>query len=178
MTEEESKNVQAVEGELCPICRSKTLTMTEADIEVPYFGKMFIFSMQCSSCKFRKADVEAAEHKEPSRWTLEIDSEEDMKARVVKSSDATVKIPRIGSIEPGSASEGYITNVEGIFERIKQQIEHIRDSTDDETEKKKAKNLLKKIRRISFGEEKAKLIIEDPTGNSAIISDKAERKKL
>ena len=42
----------------------------------------------------------------------------------------------------------------------------------------KAKNLLKKIQKISWGQEKAKLIIEDPSGNSAIISEKAVKSKL
>ena len=44
---------------------------------------------------------------------------------------------------------------------------------EDEESKKKAKNLLKKITRIIWGQEKQKIIIEDPSGNSAIISDKA-----
>jgi len=38
--------------------------------------------------------------------------------------------------------------------------------------------MLKKITRITWGKEKAKIIIEDPSGNSAIISDKAVKAKL
>jgi len=37
----------------------------------------------------------------------------------------------------------------------------------------KAIKMLKKINRVLWGQDKLKLIIEDPTGNSAIISDKA-----
>ena len=40
-------------------------------------------------------------------------------------------------------------------------------------DRKKAKSLLKKIRGIMWGEEKITITIEDPTGNSAIISEKA-----
>ena len=47
-----------------------------------------------------------------------------------------------------------------------------------ELEVLKAKNMLKKINKIIDGQEKAKLIIEDPSGNSAIISEKAEKSKL
>ncbi len=47
------------------------------------------------------------------------------------------------------------------------------EAEEDEEDKKKAKNLLKKLLNITWGKEKQKIIIEDPSGNSAIISDKA-----
>ena len=176
MTKEEK--VESISGETCPMCRKKTLTLTEAEREVPYFGKVSIFSMSCSSCDYHKADIEALEKHEPSKYTFDISSEEDMKIRVVKSSEATVKIPHITTITPGPASNGYVTNIEGIFNRVKKQIEVARDTADDPADKKKAKNLLKKISKIMWGRQSQKIIIEDPSGNSAIISDKAEKSKL
>ena len=167
-----------LENQECPICHKKTLTLREGYMEIPYFGKVYIYSMDCSNCKFHKADIEIAEKRDPSRYTLEIESEDDLKIRVIKSSNATVKIPRIATITPGPASNGYVTNVEGILNRIKTQTENIKDNTDDEEEKKKAKNMLKKIQRVMWGREKIKLIIEDPTGNSAIISEKAKIEKI
>lgn len=167
-----------LEKQPCPLCHQKTLTLTEEETEVPYFGKVFLFSMTCSNCKYHKADIEAAEKKDPVKYSFEISSEKDMNVRVVKSSEATVKIPHITTITPGPASQGFITNIEGIFNRVKQQTEVLRDSADDDADRKKAKNLLKKITRIIRGKEKSKLIIEDPSGNSAIISDKAEKSSL
>ena len=101
-----------------------------------------------------------------------------MKVRIVKSSEATVKIPHITTITPGPASNGYITNIEGIFSRVKHEIEVVRDTAEEDEDRKKAKNLLKKITRIMWGQESQKIIIEDPSGNSAIISDKAVVEKL
>lgn len=167
-----------LEKQPCPVCGKKALTLTEDQTEVPYFGKVHVFSMTCSSCKYHKADVEAAEVKEPCKYTFEISSEEDMKVRVVKSSQATVKIPHITTISPGPASNGYVTNVEGILNRVKHAIEVAKEAEEDPGAKKRAKNLLKKLTKIMWGQEKAKLIIEDPSGNSAIISDKAERSVL
>ena len=164
---------QSTSGETCPLCYQKTLTLMEKETEVPYFGKVYLFSMTCNNCKYHKADVESIEQKEPSKFTFEIGSEEDMKVRVVKSSEATVKIPHVTTIEPGPASQGFVTNIEGILNRVKYQIENIRDNSEDDKDKKKAKNLLKKILNIMWGKEKQKIIIEDPSGNSAIISDKA-----
>jgi zinc finger protein len=134
--------------------------------------------MDCSNCKYHKADVESAEKKEPAKYTLEINSEEDMKIRVIKSSEGTIKIPHITTITPGPSSNGYITNVEGILNRVKHSIEIARDSEEDKSAKKKAKNLIKKLTKVMWGQEKLKLIIEDPTGNSAIINEKVVIGKL
>jgi len=167
-----------LEKQPCPMCRQKTLTLIEEEREVPYFGNVYLFSMTCSNCKYHKADIEVANQNDPCKYSLDIDSEKDMKIRIVKSANATVKIPYIGSIEPGAASNGYVTNVEGIFNRIKRIVESAKEEAEDQADKKKAKKLLKKITKITWGQENAKIIIEDPSGNSAIISDKAKKEKL
>ena len=170
--------METLENQQCPICSQKALTLTEDEREVPYFGKVYLFSMTCHSCKYHKADVEVADSHDPSKYSIEIDSAEDMKIRIVKSGNATVKIPYIGSIEPGETANGYVTNIEGIFNRMKRMVEFAKEEAEDQAEKKKAKNMLKKINKIVLGQEKAKLIIEDPSGNSAIISEKAKKEKL
>lgn len=172
----EQSNVLA--GQLCPMCGKKTLTLTETKIEVPFFGNTFVFTMNCTSCKYRKSDIEGEQQKEPCRYTFEVSGKEDLNVRVVKSAEATVKIPHVGTMEPGPASEGFITNIEGIIIKFKEQIEHLKNDEEDEEARKKAKNLLKKIQKVLWGDEKLKIIIEDPSGNSAIISDKAEKKKI
>ncbi|MBL7054320.1 ZPR1 zinc finger domain-containing protein [Candidatus Woesearchaeota archaeon] len=170
--------VDIMDNQPCPFCHEKALTLMEEETEVPYFGKVFLFSMTCSNCKYHKADIEATERKEPVKYTFEISSEKDLNTRVVKSSEATIKIPHITTITPGPASQGFITNIEGIFKRVKHQIETLRDTAEEKEDRTKAKNLLKKITRIMWGQESSKLIIEDPSGNSAIISDKAEKSTL
>ena len=178
MTEQEDLQEKDFEQQPCPLCHEKTLILTEREIEVPYFGNVYLFSMTCSNCKYHKADVEATEQKYPVKFEFEITSEEDMKVRVVKSSEATVKLPHLATISPGPASQGYVTNIEGILNRVKYQIESVKEMEEDEEDKKKAKNLLKKLTRITWGQENQKIIIEDPSGNSAIISDKAIKMSL
>ena len=168
-----------LDNQPCPVCRNKTLTLTEDMVEVPYFGKTYIFSMRCSSCKYFMSDVEAEEQKEPSRYTIETDSDKDMQIRVVKSSAAAIKIPQLKmSVESGPASIGFISNIEGVLDRFKEIIEQEKESTDEEGVRKNAKNLLKKIWKIKLGDIKVKIILEDSTGNSAIISEKAKVEKL
>ncbi len=87
-------------------------------------------------------------------------------------------IPRIGSIEPGENAEGFVSNVEGVLQRFQKQVEHLRDSADDIKDRKKAKNLLKKIQKVLWGEESITISIKDKSGNSAIVSDKAKVEKV
>jgi len=168
-----------MEKEICPFCHKKTMTLMEEEKEIPYFGKVFLFSMDCESCNFYKSDVEAAELQDPCKITFTVESEEDLKVRIVKSSSASISMPTIRmSQRPGPASIGFITNVEGLINRFQRIVEGERDNADDKDARKKAKNILKKFRKVKYGEDKLKIVIEDPSGNSAIISDRAIVKKI
>ena len=163
----------------CPICGKDKLTLTEEDYDIPHFGKCFLMTMHCDSCHYHTSDVESEENKGPIKITFEVEKEEDMRVRVIKSSEAAVKIPQMHmSMEPGTASTGFLSNIEGLLNRFKKIIESERDNAEDQSVRKKAKNLLKKLWKVEIGEEKLKIIIEDPSGNSAIVSDRAETKKL
>ncbi|MFH1591001.1 MAG: ZPR1 zinc finger domain-containing protein [archaeon] len=167
-----------IDGQPCPMCNEKSLTLMEDHSEIPYFGQVFLFSMSCSACKYHKADVEAAEKHEGAKYEFEVDGEEDLKVRVVKSGNATIKIPHIITITPGVASNGFISNIEGVLNRVKAVVESAKETEEDADAKKKAKNILKKLSKVLWGQEKLKIIIEDPTGNSAIISDKTKKSKM
>src|SRR3989338_7700471 len=135
-----------IKGETCPICLEKKLSLTEDEMEIPFFGKTFVFSMHCEGCAFHKADI---------------------------------KVPQLHmSVTPGPASEGYISNIEGLLNRFEKVIEDERESSEEENAKTTAKNLLKKIRKVKWGEMPLKIVIEDPSGNSAIISEQTIIEKL
>ena len=171
--------VDEIKGEQCPFCLKKTLILREEELDIPHFGKTFVFSMKCEECHFNKSDVEAAERKDPVKITFTVEKEDDLKVRLVKSSEASIKVPGLKiDVRPGPASIGFVSNVEGLLDRFQKIIEGQRDSTDDDSIKKKAKNLLKKLRKVKWGDAPLKIIIEDPSGNSAIISEKAEVKKI
>ncbi|MCK5107280.1 MAG: ZPR1 zinc finger domain-containing protein [Nanoarchaeota archaeon] len=174
----ENSKIEKLGGQPCPMCFKKTLTLMEQEDEIPFFGKVHIFSMRCSNCNYNKSDIESSERKEPCKYTFEINGEEDLKVRVVKSSEATLKLPRIMSVRPGPASNGYVTNIEGVLNRAKDALERSKELSDEKKDKIAAIKLIKKINKIIFGSEKLKITIEDPSGNSAIISDKAVKTKL
>jgi zinc finger protein len=171
-------NMSEIKDQECPFCGDKKAILREEDIEIPFFGRVYVLSMECEACGTRKSDVEPVESKEPCKYTLEVESEDDLNIKIVKSGQATVKIPRIITMESGPASNGYVTNVEGLLERAKKIIQSAAESEDDPAAKKKAKNLIKKLNKILVGREKIKISIEDPSGHSCIVSDKAVKGKL
>lgn len=164
----------------CPYCGSKDgLALTEGETEVPYFGKLFLFSLKCKDCNISLSDVESAEEREPCRITFETSSDKDMSVRVVKSSHASISIPTLKmSLESGEGSEGYVSNIEGLLTRFENILKDEKENAEEDEDKLKAKNLLKKMWKIKLGDVPCKIIIEDKTGNSAIISDKAVVEKL
>ena len=167
-----------IKNQPCAFCEEKKLTLREEEVDIPHFGRVFVLCAECEGCGYRRSDVEPAETKGPCKYTFEVEAEEDMSIKIVKSGEATLKIPHIITIEPGPVSEGYITNVEGLIERVKKIIQSAADAEDEEPAKKKAKNMIKKLNNVILGREKLKIIIEDPSGHSAIISDKAQKSKM
>lgn len=171
-----AEHLSVLAGQECPVCRRKESTFSELEREIP-FGekkvKSYIFSMSCAACGFRKADVELAEAGEPASYELELSSPEDLNIYVIKSAEAAVRIPDIVSIEPGPASNGYITTIEGLLKRVVRAIELAKEHADEPKEIAKANALLARLNAALEGKAKLTVIIEDKTGNSAILSPKA-----
>lgn len=174
--------MEVLEGETCPFCNNATLTLTEDDVDVPFFGRCYVFSMSCTSCKYSKADIESEETREPSKHEFVVNGDEDLKVRVIRSSEGMIRVGTFGTIEPGENAEGFISNVEGVIERFKKVVEgqklkpeEMDDASDEDlANHERAREAVKKLNRVLMGSDKLTLAIEDPTGNSAIISDKTK----
>ncbi|MBW9221996.1 ZPR1 zinc finger domain-containing protein [Methanothermococcus sp. SCGC AD-155-C09] len=173
----ENKSVNIID---CPICQSKnTFKIITNQLDIPYLGKVIETTMICNNCKYRKSDILPIEVKEPKRFILKICKEEDLNKRVVKSSTGYIKVPELGfEVKPGPASQGYISNVEGVLNRLEESLRMLMNWAEGEEEKKKVEEILKKLEDIKEGNEVATLIIEDPLGHSAIIGDGVKEEKL
>ncbi len=163
--------VEVLEGELCTFCHKKTLTLSQAEDDIPYFGKVFVFGMNCSSCGYHKADIEAAERRKPVKETLEVKDENDLKVKVVRSSEATLKVQNVGTMEPGENAEGFITNVEGVLQRFAKMTEQLKESAEDDEDKEKARKIIKKLHRVIAGMDSIKITLEDKSGNSGFVRE-------
>lgn len=163
----------------CSVCNAKNsvevITHTE---EIPYFGEIMETVLICGKCGFKHTDIIGLEQKEPCKYSLKI-NKSNLNARVVKSQSATIIIPELGlKVEPGSKSQGYVSNIEGVLNRFIDAIKTALRWVEDSESEKNAKRILEEIEKIKSGHETATIIIKDPLGQSIIIHDEVLKEKL
>ncbi len=158
----------------CPSCQTAIEYLYQTE-EIPYFSHILIISAVCNECGYRFADTQLLEQREPARWELDVACVEDLVIRVVRSTSGSISIPELGvQIDPGPACEGFITNVEGVINRIEEVIDGAISCAGPE-EKVNAELLKQKIAAVRTGEFPITLILEDRNGNSLIVSEKARK---
>lgn len=160
----------------CPVCGHEGMKSTVSTLELPMLGEAVQTMLMCPECGFKTSDVMIIEQSEPVRYTMKIESPSDINARVVRSTSGTIRIPELGiSMEPGPASESFISNIEGVLMRVMEVL----DGLDyDENDKKAVEERKKEIESSMNGRKHFTFIIEDPFGNSAILHKKAKKEAL
>lgn len=155
----------------CPSCDAEPMLNNQTQYEVENFGSVLLTVVTCEKCGYRHTDVIALTEREPIALTAKITSVGDLNIRVIKSGTATVNIPEFGaSITPGPYSEGYISNVEGILDRIEDALTFML-TTAEGKRLKRGEKMLKQIRLAKEAKRRFTLLIKDPFGNSAIVSE-------
>lgn len=177
---ENNKDIFVVENQQCPVCAKNNATFSEYEIDDAFAGPIAIFTIKCNDCGFKNSDLEFIEPGEPAEYSIDIESKEDLNIRIIKSGACEIKIPSFRiSVDSSMNSEGFISNVEGVLTRFRKQLEFLKDDSDlDKVKRKKLKNILKGLDEVVNGEKKITLKLIDSSGNSAIISDKAQVKKI
>ncbi|MFO8050548.1 MAG: ZPR1 zinc finger domain-containing protein [Thermoplasmatota archaeon] len=166
----------------CPACIQGVLDIDRKEIEIPHFGEVMISTLMCGSCGYRSSDVIPLTARTPKKYKIKVDGPDKLSARVVRSGTSTVIIPELGArIDPGSFSEGFITNVEGVLVRfrdilvqIKKELSHAEQEEAISDRISSFQDLLDRLEGIINGgkfDEPITLVIEDPLGNSVIVSD-------
>lgn len=162
---------------ICPIC-GRELKLVITTYEVPFFDKVLLTSISCE-CGFKHADSIVLGEKEPTRFRIKI-NERNLFAKVIRSTSGTIRIPELGvTIEPGPASQAFITNLEGILDRVSNVVKTLmRWNEGDEDKIRRCESILKRIEDTLQGKDELTLILEDPFGNSLIISDESFREVM
>lgn len=160
----------------CPCCNTEIEYLYKTET-IPYFSDILIISALCPSCGYRFVDTQLIKHGEPARHRLAIDSADDLAVRVVRSMSASIEIPELGvRIDPGPQCQGFVSNVEGVLDRIEEVVKGaLRWGTD--VEKENAAALLADIVKVKSGAFPVTLIMEDPCGNSGIESERVVEEK-
>ncbi len=166
----------------CPLCHSEDgLTMLTLSTEIPYFGEHTQITLICDSCGWKHTDFIPSEGLKPGAWTLALDSEENLAARVVRSSSCTIRITGLDlEVSPGSSSSGFISNVEGVIKRFEDAIGIVLKGPDGEIDdvRGSANDLLEKLERIKSGDSSSKIELLDPRGRSQILHVNAVSRDL
>ncbi len=169
----------AVKEIACPVCSREGLELREVPYKVPGFGTMLIITMRCPHCGFKHRDIFSLEFKEPTRYEFVVEKPEDLKVRVIRSSSATIRIPELGIVvEPGPMAEAFISNVEGVLERVEKAAAMMARFAETPEERARAAEALAKIWEAREGRLKFTLIIDDPLGNSLIAPPDKGRVKV
>ena len=154
--------------ETCPLCGTES-EVHVVPYDIPFFGEALIFTAVCTACGYRATDVLVLAEEKKTRCEMEISSIEDVNAVVIRSSAGAIEIPELGvNVEP-RRGEAFITTVEGVLQRVENVVKML---GKEEASKPRADTVLKQIAAIKEGKARMTLIINDPTGNSAIIPNK------
>ena len=178
----------------CPICASSgNVNMIAHVDEIPYFGEHTQVTILCHDCGWRQTDFIPAEGKKAGGWSLVIDDEEKLRARVVRSSSCTVCIPELDlQVNPGSSATGYVSNVEGVLNRFQEIIDMVeRDLSPQfllaEGEQRQAlMDQMASLQTMTLtlanlggpDAEAVTLVLLDPHGHSMILHPDASEREL
>ncbi|RLE49986.1 MAG: hypothetical protein DRJ31_02950 [Candidatus Methanomethylicota archaeon] len=156
----------------CPMCGVKSLKVIECEYKAPLIGKLLTITFKCENCGYRDTSVYNLELHEPTKIIFRVENAEDLNAKVIRSPTAKVSIPELGAeIKPGLRAESFVTNVEGVLQRILDIAELLLGWSETEDARRRAEAAIESIKKAMQGEMVFHLIIEDPYGNSAIIGD-------
>ena len=75
---------------MCSLRRHK-LTLREEEVEIPYFGRVFVLSMDCSACGYRKLMWNRQNQRAVPIYFRKLPPEADLSIKIIKSAEATVK---------------------------------------------------------------------------------------
>ncbi|MDC0852051.1 ZPR1 zinc finger domain-containing protein [Euryarchaeota archaeon] len=167
----------------CPVCFSENgLTMIAHTSEIPYFGEHTQLTILCPSCGWKHTDFIPAEGKKPGAFSLKIKNSEMLSVRIIRSSSCTVRISELGlEVEPGGATTGYVSNIEGVLNRFEDAIGLMYRQSKLSNEKEIVENcekLFEKIKQVKNGEKTVVLTLLDPMGHSQILHKDAVPRNL
>ncbi len=161
----------------CPNC-GKPAVFVESAHEVPHFGRTIFTTVDCRACGFKLNDVIPGEFKAPGAFSVEVRKPKDLETKIIRSGSGTVRITKLGVlIEPGMAAEGFISNLEGLLDRVEGTVKSFLFS-GDEPDRRKAEKKLKQLRLAREGKLAFQVSVLDPYGNSAIIGPGVKQRKL
>jgi zinc finger protein len=169
-----------IDEAICPACDARGLEFNSETIDLPFLGPSLETLLRCDKCGYRHSDYLLTRQAEPIRMLYTVATAEDMSVRVVRGSSGTIRIPELGiAIEPGVASEAFISNVEGVLVRVERVLDQLGRDEDDPAQKARIVELQERLGLMREGSAPpVTLVMEDPFGNSRILHEDARIEAL
>ena len=161
---------------ICPVCGKRGFTVKQVLDEIPYFGEVLETFASCKYCGYKAHDIlPLSEKKYPKTQEIKVSKLRDLEIRVVKGKYCSIEIPEIGlKVKPGPESESYISNIEGIIDRLISSLRKIAVVRKDKREA--IEKEISKLEKAKEGKFKLTIVFKDATGQSAILKRVPKRK--
>ncbi len=158
----------------CPVCGKKGFKVKQKIDEIPYIGEVLATFASCKYCKYKTHDIIPLSEKNfPKIQKVKIENKKDLEKRVVKSKYCFIKIPELDlEINPGPNSECYISNLEGLIDRLIDSFKKIKTVKKSKKNKEKMNDKIKTLKNVKKLKEKITIIFKDETRHSIIINSK------
>jgi len=139
---------------------------------IPFFKEIIISCFKCQECGYKTTDVKGGGgiSDKATKYTLTVNSTEDLNRDLFKSETASVIIPEIDFETDTGSMGGMFTTVEGVLEKIHSNISEMPFSQGDSNESNHLDAFCLKIKNLLKLEKPFTLIINDPLSNSFIFS--------
>ena len=159
----------------CPICKKEAMKISIYSYEIPLIGPVVMIVGKCKECGYKFVDIKTLERKGNQKIEFKVKEKNDLNVLLLRSSTATLQIPELQvEISPGPVSQGFLTTVEGVLNKIKDIIEFLCKDAENEKEKRECNERLKRLQEMLEGKREFMIIIKDPEGYSKIASEKAK----
>ncbi|MGB9830977.1 ZPR1 zinc finger domain-containing protein [Fervidicoccus fontis] len=152
----------------CPICKAKnSLVIREIIYDMPQYGMSLIVGAKCEKCGYRFSYIIPYEIGKKRIIELKIENERDLNIIMFIGENTDIEIPEIKTeILSSELDEGFVTTVEGLLVRIREQVKTI--CTDEDN----CKNYLMQIDRLLHLNEAFTIKLHDNYGRTRIYSEK------
>ena len=138
---------------------------------IPYFKEIIISCFKCDECGYKTTEVNGGGgiSEKGTKFTLNVETMEDLNRDVFKSETSKIVIPEIGFETDEGSMGSLFTTVEGIIDKICDQLYNTPFSTGDSSVNTEITDFIKKLRELQKLKQKFTLILDDPLSNSFIF---------
>jgi zinc finger protein len=138
---------------------------------IPYFKEIIISCFKCDKCGYKTTEVNGGGgiSEKGTKYILSVETPEDLNRDIFKSETSKIVIPEIGFETDEGSMGSLFTTVEGIIEKICEQLLNTPFSTGDSSVNNEIQDFVKKLKELKNLKQKFTLILDDPVSNSFIF---------